>query len=296
MSNIRKEFSYDMPDREFGQTNELRLSGTVTYDGPAKMYVVIDENTNKFTGHTIDENRFETFYEVDDGMYAVEVDCNKDTLVCAIIGKYRVLDPIPKIQEEVPNSLPYTRDDPIPPHETYDQHELEYDRGSNSWKRPFKWEKPISDWEWQLGWRNMELSRTDRKLSEDLPENIYNDMTAYRQTLRNLPEIFGAKWVVEIDTAGSGYSVGDILLVSDPVFKTDGTVKDIKLTVKEVDGSGGIVSVSKDYAMATEHRDAATYNNVYYTSNSSGSGAVINLSKVELVDPWKITLPKTLAK
>jgi hypothetical protein len=62
------------------------------------------------------------------------------------------------------------------------------------------------------------------------------------------------------------------------------------ITVTEVGESGEIINFTTSSIRALHHQNAATYNNLYYTTNGAGTGATFNISKVKLINPWTVTL------
>ena len=292
MTNITKEFTYNLADDQYYQTNDNLLVGVQTYNGPSHMNLVVDSTTNKLTGATIADTEYEDYNNEEDGYYAVRVNCDTDTLMCAIMPGGTDSYATASISEDVPGSdIPYSRDNPPMPDHTYELREIQYDRPSQSWVTPMPWKKPFVTWEDKLSWRNLTLRNADRTASDDLPTALYNEVVAYKQYLRDFTETFGATFSVTVATAGTGYVVGDRMLISDPSYKNGTTAADILVTVSAVaDGTGAITAITKSNTRAWDyHPLAGTYNNVYYTSSAAGSGAVFNMSKVATIDPWKIT-------
>lgn len=291
MEHITKEFTYNLPDELYSQTREKNLKGTLTYTGPAKKYAVVEVETNKLTGATITEDLHETYNDTNDEFYSVEIDCETNPLLCSILDNHIDPDAIPNKQEILPDGTVFETDDPAIPYMTYDLYEIEFDRVSQSFKTPYPWKRPEETWDQMLHVRQRSLEVADRQLSEDLPESLYNAMVEYKQYLRDLPETYGANWTVTVTEAGTGFSAGDRILISDPVYKNNSAVSDIILTVTEVNDSGAIVNFTKSNTKAFDyHTDEATYTDVYFTTNGGGSGAEITLSKIKTVGPWKITL------
>lgn len=291
MENISKEFTYDLADDQYYQTNELKKTGTVTYEGPAKQYLIVDSFTNKLTGSIIAAEQYETYNDTNDEFYAIEVDCNTDPLICSLVDKGINEDLYPNVSEDIPGSeQPYVRDDPVMPDHTYEVKDIVYNKTTNNFERPFPWKKPYVTWEDNLTWRNLRLNSADRLLSEDLPTGIYNTVVEYKQYLRDYPATFGATFSVAVGTPGTGYSVGDRMLISDPVYKNNAAAPDILITVEEVSDNGGITKITKSSTKAYDYHPAAgNYTDVFYTTSSNGTGATFNMSKVKTVDPWKIT-------
>lgn len=298
MENISKEFTYPVTDDQYSMTNEEGKTGTLTYNGPAKKYVVIDRDTNRMTGRCITESEWEAGFNDDDDsdVYAVEVNCDENTLICAMLqsgGSGINPETVPEIIEEIPGyPLAYTRNDPMLPDHVYEVEEIEYDPGAGVFVKPFPWKKPIDTWEDMLRRRNNLLANADKNLSEDLPTSIYNKVAKYKQWLRDLPEAFGVGWTVTIDAGGTGYVIGDRLLITDPRYKNGSNAPDILVTITEVNETGGITKFTRTTAYAHEyHPNAGSYENVFYSQNSAnGTGAVLSMSKVKLVQPWKINI------
>lgn len=297
MTNITKEFTYDQTDDQYSQTNEDLTTATLTYSGPAYKYVVFDSTTNKMVNATIPEEQWDNgeFNNQDDGQYAVRIDCNEETLICALLpadGNFDI-DTLSTVSEEVPGSaIPYVRNDPMLPDHVYEVTEIVYNPDTETFVKPFPWKAPIMDWGTIINYRNNLLNNADRSLSEDLPESVYNKVAKFKKYLRNLPTTCGAAWDITLDNAGSGYVVGDNILLSDPVFKNNTNAADILLTVSEVDDSGAITAfTSSSKHCYNYHKEAGSYTDVFYTSNSSnGSGATIDMSKIATVAPHKITI------
>ena len=293
MTNITKEFQYNIADDIYSQTNELRQTATATYVGPEKKYAVVDAESNKLTSATITEEQFETFNDTNSDVYAVEIDCNgSDTVICAMLDGG--INPIglPVVSEDIPGSdNAFVRTEPVLPSDTYELKEIQYDRSNNVFVKPLPWKAPEQTWQDIIGYRNTTLSASDRTLSDDMPESLYNKVAEYKQYLRDLPVIFGGHWDIIIATAGSGYTVGDRMLITDPSYRNGQTVGDILLTVSDVDANGGITAVTKSNAAAYEyHKEAGTYNDVFNVQSATGTGATFNLSKVATVPAFKIFL------
>lgn len=290
--NINVTFTYNLPDDQYYQTSVLQKTASWEYAGPQKKYILVDTATNKITGAVIDEVHYEDFNERNTHVYAVEVDCSENPLMCSLFAD-AYEDPTainrPTVSEEIPNSIPYVRYTPPDPNHTYELKEIEYNPSTNTFVTPLPWKQPFITWDILLSVKNNKLAASDRQMSEDLPSALYNEMLEYRQYLRNFTEIFGAAWTITLTSSGTGFVVGDMVSISDPVFKNGQVVDDIIITVTEVSDTGAIVNFTKSNTRALHIPTAATYSNVYYTTNGAGLGLAITLSKIKLVDPWKIT-------
>jgi len=297
MQNISKEFTYNIADDQYYQTAELKKTGTITYEGPEKQYLIINSTTNKLTGAIIAEEQYETFNETNDEFYVVEVDCNTNPLICSLVGMGINEDLYPNISEDILGSnIPYVRDDPVMPDHTYEVKEITYDIAGQQFITPFAWKKPFVTWKDKITYRNTSLAAYDNKLSEDLPTAIYNKVAEYKQYLRDFPVTFGAAWDITVTAGGTGYVVGDRILISDPVYKNNTAASDIIVKVETVDNvTGEILTISRQSSVHAYayHPAAGSYVDVYHTTNSAtGAGSKFKLSKVKTVDPWKITPPE----
>ena len=56
MNKITKTFTYDCPDDYLYDTNALGKTGEWTYTGPDKIWVLVDNTTNKFAGGVLTED------------------------------------------------------------------------------------------------------------------------------------------------------------------------------------------------------------------------------------------------
>lgn len=294
MTTITKEFTYNLPDDQYYQTNTLLKTANLTYTGPAVKYLQVDSETNYLTGSVISEAEFEDYNNEDDGFYAVEVDCSTNPLMCAIVNCPDHTTGQVDITEEVPgDTVSYVRADPPDPEHTYEVTGIEYNRATGNFVKPFPWKSPYVTWESTLQLRDIQLRNTDIRLSEDLTTSLYTSVANFKQYLRDFPVTFGAGWDIVIAAAGTGYAVGDRCLISDSIFKNNSAAPDIVIRVESVDDAGAITKISKQTSAHayTYHNDAATYEDVYYTTDSaSGTGLQITLTKVKTVDPWKITI------
>ena len=291
MENIRVQFTYDIADDQYYQTNDLKETATATYDGPSTQYWVFDDNTNLWTGQSVSYEIHQTFNErLDDGFYSVEIDCATNPLMCSLASSAFVdKTNWAESTEVIPNSEPYIRDFPTAPDHTYNNNDIYYNRQSKTFSK-LTWKTPHITWDFVIKLRNGFLNKSDRLLSEDLPETLYNDLIEYRQYLRDFTRTFGASWNVALASGGTGFVVGDKLAISDSKLKANQLVNDVMITVTKVNSSGTIEEFTASDTRSTHIKEACSFTEVYYTSNGSGIGASFTVSKEKLIDPWKITI------
>ena len=291
MTNITKEFRYKIADDMYSQTNVNNQEAVATYTGPEVIHAIVDASTNTLTSATITEEQFETYNDSNDEFYAIEVNCNDDTVICAMLNGGIPREGLPTVTEDVPGSdLPFTRYDPVLPLDTYELEDIEYNRSAQAFVKPLPWKAPTTSWSDLIGYRNNTLYAADRTLSDDMPDALYTQVADFKQYLRDLPVTFGGSWNVILATAGTGYSVNDRILINDPVFKAGQSAPDILITITEVSDAGAITGFTKSNAEAhSYHTDAATYSNVFTMYSGAGTGATFNLSKVATVPAFKLT-------
>lgn len=294
MENITQEFTYAIADELYSQTTVQQRTARLTYNGPEKKYLIFDADTNIATGSETTKEQYDT-QDPDNSLYIVEVDCNEETLVCAIFERMNIesFNGVELLEEEIDGNIaPVEYHEPPLPFETYDMREIRYNRLEGSFVKPFIMTRDLADWDSIIDNRNNALAGTDHRVTDDLPEALYTKITDYRNYLRDLPEIYGVSWKITIDNGGSGYAVGERLSINDASYKNDQPANEIIITITEVDDNGAITKFSKHtHSQAFYHPEAGAYNNVFYTSNSvNGSGAQISVSKIKLVPAHKVRL------
>lgn len=295
MTTITRDFTYNIADDIYSQTNLNQATAQATYVGPEKKYAIIDRLTNKFTGATITEEQHATYNDIaeNEDFYSVELDANgPNVLMCAMLDGG--INPIglPTISEDIPGQDdPFVRTDPVLPSDTYDLKEIKWDPTNSSVVHPLPWaSEPNGGWASLIAYRNTKLAASDKTLSDDMPTDLYNEVSAYKQYLRDFPATMGAAWTVTIATAGTDYTVGDRFLISDPLYKNGTSADDILITVSSIDtDTGAITGITKSVSTAYDyHPEAGTYNNVFNVASASGTGATFNMSKIATVPAGKV--------
>lgn len=290
MKKITVDLVYDTPD-EVHYSEWNGKVATLEYNGLSHLYVEVDKDTNKLTGRQFDQDYYQSFERNEEDNYVIEVDCTNNPLICELFEPSIQEDDVDHIEEQIPGNVEsFVHDVPILPQDIYYISGIQYDIQKNKFVTPFPWQEPPVTWKEKLQKRNNNLSTTDKHLTEDLPEKLYNEIKEYRQFLRDMPQVYGVSWLIEIASKGSGYRTGDKISINDPRYKNNETVNEILLEVTEVDESGGIEGFKKlTNAHALYHLEAATYQDVFYVTNGKGSGASFSLSKNKTIDPWKVS-------
>jgi|TARA_B110000444_G_scaffold242407_1_gene259697 hypothetical protein len=226
-NEIEVQFSYDMPDAYLYQTTAEGKVGQWTYKGPEKLWVFMRKKDNKRSG----EVRYS--YEVEDNFvpsaheYMVLVDCKENPLLCELMEVHQdtlFLEGRENITTILPmndiNGVPFKHIEPkVPtPDHTYDRDEIVYDPIAKQWPDKFPFLKPHVNWEQMKQTRWSQLSWSDSHIADDMPTDLADKWKAFRQALRDMPEIYGACWSVAIAAGGTGYSVGDHMNVDASVL------------------------------------------------------------------------------
>ena len=155
MDNIKKKITYDMPDEYLAQTSDLGLTGEWDYDGPEKIYVFIDKETNKMVPHysfrihkdEVTQEEMDTEMDVVTGLdcYHAPVEFDKDPLLLAALADdAKLAVDLPQKTYTLPGETEpfYSRPDPLQPDHVIDLGDIEWDPTKNEWKKPFPWRKP----------------------------------------------------------------------------------------------------------------------------------------------------------
>ena len=194
MNLIEKTFTYDLPDDYLYQTNDLKKTGTWTYKGPDKIWVMISKDDNKFKGWHLDESNDGETYPTPLDMYKVFIDCEKEPLLATLFGPGHHYDygSLEHSEEVLPDGTIYSRPETPPPDHTYEVREIVYDPDTNTFVKPYPWKVPHSDWTLIRTWRNDLLQSSDYRVGDHMPKEVAAKWEEWRQTLRDIPQSHGA--------------------------------------------------------------------------------------------------------
>jgi len=296
MTEITIDFEYPVPDEQYAQTDSKNKKGKLRYIGPDKVYIWVDNVTNKLcqweSGDTGEELwNGDIPMPTETGRFLIQLDVATYPEIGAV---FQGIDhrAIPTVAEEVPgNMLPYYRNKFPTPDHAYEWKEIEYDPISKILVKPYPWKQPFITWKDRLARRDSLLLNSDVNVTDDMPDSTKALILNYRQAMRDITETVGVAWTATVPTGGSGYAVGDVLLVQDPKYKNTTVVDEVKITVTTKSGSGAITGFSVENKRALYHPEAATYTDCFFVTNGAGSGAKITLTKVLQIKPWKCNWP-----
>lgn len=187
---ISKTFTYDLPDAYLHQTNTLGKTGTWTYTGPDKLWIYVNDETNKINSnfhYTERDNGADV--PNDPGLTKVLVDANQNPLLASLIYNEVDYSTLDRDYETLPDGTEYWCPNPTPPDHTYELIEIEYDPATGEFKKPYPWKKPHMSWEELKHVRTMLLKTSDGKVRTASPDKVPL-WEEYRQKLRDLPVTF----------------------------------------------------------------------------------------------------------
>lgn len=200
---ISVPFTYNVPDDYLHLTTDLGKTGEWTYNGPDKIWVFVDKETNKLSGrHPLTEKEDGEHYPTPLDQIKVMVDCNSDPLMCTILQAHEVQDysELEQHVEELPCGNTYSRPKTPPPDHTYEYTDIEYDPIVGYFREPLTFKKPHISWDDIRNWRNERLLAHDHKAPADAPQSVKDMWEAHRNALRDLPQVHGASNThIEID-------------------------------------------------------------------------------------------------
>lgn len=187
---ISKTFTYKLADAYLHQTGNLNKTGTWTYTGPDKLWIFVNNETNKINSNFNYTER-DNGADVPDtpGLTKVLIDTNVDPLLASILWNEVDYSTLERAYETLPDGSEYWTPNPIPPDHTYELQEIEYDPSTGYFKQPYPWKKPHMTWEEMRSARNNMLRISDGKI-RTASEEKKPDWEEYRQKLRDLPVIF----------------------------------------------------------------------------------------------------------
>lgn len=205
MPLIEVDYEFNLPnDYMVDHNQDQGKTRTTTYDGPDKLFLIIDNETGKEAMGPITAEEKADGRPVPEGCRYVEVDCIENPLLCQLRGP--VIDEAEEdYTEEVfhPQSPEITGYDrfsyqlPLQPRDVYNGLDITVDLNNNidipvrSVTDVFLGEDAgdLPDWNFVRKHRDMLLKNSDSELADDMPESLKTEWRKYRQLLRDLPTV-----------------------------------------------------------------------------------------------------------
>lgn len=315
MAHIRKTFTYPKPDEYLGQFDNQQLTGEHTYEGPDSMWVFIDNVTNKISPDAYMEEEEGMDFTPASNLRKVLVDCDENPIICSLMECDVDDDEHELIEETLPNGVTYwTYQDPPPDH-TYEKFDIECNSNNqfikvasstNGGTPHYPWKQPHVKWAHLRRHRTSLLQWSDDKVNVDMPQSLQDDWNEYRQTLRDIPVLFGDSFDIEITAGGTGYQEGDTFSFAASELEDYIIADNLVATVKTIDTSNGAVTAvtlsgnqavndGNDIVVGRAAKDFANVEYTYAAADSSGggTGATFRVHKCQRYAAWKVDTPRS---
>lgn len=201
MNKIKKIFTYDIADDYLYQTNDLKKTAEWEYNGPDKLWVFVNKETNMLDpGMILTEDDNGEIYPTPLDKIKVMIDCNENPLLCTLVGgdDQKDYSLLPQYTEDLPTGQQYQRPLDPPPDHTYDDQNIQFDVEKNEFITPYPWKQPHVTWEEIRVYRNNLLKNSDHNILPDMPESLQQQWNDWRQSLRDIPQSYGSSSKADI--------------------------------------------------------------------------------------------------
>lgn len=215
MALTTKTFTYDLPDEYLSQTNNLGLTAEWTYEGPDKIYVMVDKNTNRINtllgwspynddASKEDNDAFADQFSGLDNDYGL-IDVEEDPLLLAAVVGGSIGPDVDKLPQktytlEGETEPFYSRPNPTIPDHTIEVGEVEFDPATRKWKKPYPWKKPHITKEQLLNALEIIINQEKKVDTEGFTSTQKTKWATYLSALENVPIKFAdyldSPWMV----------------------------------------------------------------------------------------------------
>jgi hypothetical protein len=221
---ITRQIQYDLPDDYLSDETTLGLKADWTYTGPDKIWVFVDNETNKFISvESFNEYCDDVDYEkqltamtrrAGFNSYPVIIDFENDPLLISAIAQnapeMKDMDVKNYYHHETGEWI-YARPNPTVPDHTIELKDCEYDKERGEWKKPYPWKKPHTNRETFLSGYNMRLEIERKTDTSKFSENQKKKWDSYISELEGIT----VKFEKYLDTPWM------ILLPDSPIIDPD---------------------------------------------------------------------------
>jgi hypothetical protein len=208
MANITKTFTYALPDEYVAQTSDLNLTAEWTYEGPAFMWVFVDNATEtlqvnqsfmavKSAGH--DQERANTRAGRDQKAVLLSpgVSDTDATIASLFIGKdtgkaagYTQKEYKFPADHANAGVVYFERPDPVSPDQTYDTSSVKYDFATNAWVTPLAFMKPWVTIEEHTSARDAQLQGAIAQLADYKSNMTADQITAAEAFIAEMQNLY----------------------------------------------------------------------------------------------------------
>lgn len=182
---------------------------TCVYDGPDKLYLIINNDTGKEEMGPITELEKADERPVPINCRYVEVDCISNPLICQLRGP--ILDEMeedydsfthPQGGKDIDGYRSFTYQTPLRPLDVYDPDTIHVDSDDNITiqARTIPWAvmgggDRVPDWNDVRAKRKQLIKNSDSEVTDDMPQELKDMWADYRQRLRDWPNVMEAAGV-----------------------------------------------------------------------------------------------------
>ena len=200
MSNIIElEFTMKLPDIHLEKlTTEKNKTQKWWYKGDHICYAVVNRDTDKVVS-CINTDMLNSGRPIPPNYTYIEVNAEVETLIAYLLSppgfdeseKNELYEKGFQVFEEAIGIYPeYSIPTPIIPNHVYEE-QVYYDPSIKRLYAKFASVDEDFTWDAVKYHRNQLLRQSDGEVSEDMPEDVKNKITTYRQALRDLPDRLG---------------------------------------------------------------------------------------------------------
>lgn len=190
---FKKKFTYNLPDSFLSEEATQEKTAEWTYVGPEKIWVFVNEQTDKFDGipYIVEKDDPLGTYPIPVGYYMVEIDANEEPLLATLFVNTPSEDNVlGTVKETLPDGSEVEFLDPTPPSLCYNLFEITFDKQTESFVQPFPFRTSEVTWEMVRERRNALLVAADSFPSLGMPDALSQSWLDYKQTLRDLPDVW----------------------------------------------------------------------------------------------------------
>lgn len=205
MPMVQFDYTYDLPnelcvDHTFTNGN----TRTATYDGPDKLFFIVNNETGREELGPITEIEKDDGRPVPDDCRYVEIDCTEHPLLCQL--RAPVIDEeeedhtgetMPTGAVEIEGYSKFTYQTPVLPYQFLDGNAIVFN-ADNTYTIPVKEPRDTVmgiDVDRDLTWADVRLKRdnflknSDSEITDDMPASLKAEWQNYRQRLRDWPSV-----------------------------------------------------------------------------------------------------------
>ena len=201
---IELDFEFNLPNQHCVDHSQSEgKTRTATYDGPDKIFLIVNNNTGKEEMGPITETEKSDGRPVPEDCRYVEVDCITNPLVCQLRAPvidemeedYTGLEHPPGVVD-IPGFMKFHYQVPLRPQDVYDPLDITVDENDNIHltKRSLSWaimgvdgEARLPNWDDVRNKRMQLIKNSDSEITDDMPEDLRAKWMDYRQRLRDWP-------------------------------------------------------------------------------------------------------------